>query len=70
MRISERSEDYDSYIKSHNLTIDTVEKIVSFMTDREWCREDAWYKRQVVEYVYGERFSEVWPLVIKALGRQ
>jgi hypothetical protein len=68
--IYEKSEDYDAYIRSKNLTIDTVEKIVSFFTDREWCREDAWFKRRVVQHVYGKEFSRVWPLVIEALGRR
>lgn len=68
--IYEKSRDYAGYILSKNLTIDTVEKIVSFFKDKEGCRESWWFKKEVVRHVYGEKFSEVWPLVIKALGRR
>jgi hypothetical protein len=68
--IYEKSKDYAAYIRSKNLGIDTVEKIVSFIRDREYCRESATFKKEVVRYVYGEKFSEVWPLVIKELERR
>ena len=63
----ENTEDYDGYIKSKALTIDSVEKIVSFLTDEEYCREGLRFKREVVRHVYGEKFSEIWPLVLEEL---
>ena len=58
---------YADYIRSKNLGIDTIEKIVSFITDKEYCREDDFFKKEVVRFVYGERFETIWPLVIEAL---
>lgn len=63
----EESDDYDGYIKSKNLVIDTVEKIVSFIRDREYCREGFYFKQEVVRHVYGKRYVEVWPQVVEAL---
>ena len=68
--VFEDSKDYAAYIKSKNLTIDSVEKILSFFDDREFCRENWWFKKEVVRYVYGERFSEVWPQVVEAFKRR
>lgn len=65
----EESGDYALYIKNKNLTIDSIEKIVSFFRDKEVCPEHWWFKKEVVRYVYGERFSEVWKSVIKELEK-
>lgn len=54
------------YIRNKNLDLRTVEQIVSFMndTDNRYCGNLDWYDKQdVVRFVYGNRFLEIWKAV-------
>lgn len=54
------------YIKSKNLVVDTIEQIVSFMfdNDKRYCGSLAWYdKKDVVQFVHGKKFPDIWKLV-------
>jgi len=60
-------EEKRNYIKSYNLDIRTIEQIISFLDDREYCRIGYYEKREIVEYVYGNSFNEVWQDVLQEM---
>ena len=66
-------EEIKEYIRNKNLDIRTIEQIVSFMNDRDirYCGNLGWYdKQEVVRFVYGNRFLEIWKVVEVEMKQQ
>lgn len=66
-------EEIKEYIRNKNLDIRTIEQIVSFMNDRDirFCGNLRWYdKKDIVKFVYENRFLEIWKAVQEEMKQQ